>query len=125
MQPNFSDCGLYLIHFTTTFMSNPEYYYNLLMTQQLSLAQKKTEWKETSISSMREQMIAQAERLGEEWRVWKEQKEKEEKEKPREESMAADVDSDVDIVDVTVDVPEAGRQKGKGRGGGGGKAKKS
>lgn len=29
-QPNFADCGVYLLHFAKTFLSNPVHYFNLV-----------------------------------------------------------------------------------------------
>ncbi|KAK0201688.1 hypothetical protein DFS33DRAFT_1489562 [Desarmillaria ectypa] len=128
VQPNFCDCGIYLIHFAQTFMSDPARYCSIITAPKGgSNMQKdrKVVWKAEDIGGMRESLRDQLLELSKEWRVWK-GKEKE-KEKERDDiTMIESSDSEVDIVEVeTTPAPAVvGQAKGKARGGGkGGKRK--
>ncbi|PBK97821.1 cysteine proteinase [Armillaria gallica] len=124
VQPNFCDCGIYLIHFAQTFMSDPTRYCSIITARKGSdnmQKDRKAVWKAEDIGGMRENLRDQLLGLSKEWRVWKS------KEKEKDDiTMIESSDSEVDIVEVeTTPAPStAGQAKGKTRGGGkGGKRK--
>ncbi|KAK0464630.1 uncharacterized protein EV420DRAFT_1638178 [Desarmillaria tabescens] len=126
VQPNFCDCGIYLIHFAQTFMSDPARYCSIITAPKGKdnlQKDRKVVWKAEDIGGMRENLRDQLLELSKEWRAWKGK----EKEKERDDiTMIESSDSEVDIVEVeTTPAPAAvGQTKGKARGGGkGGKRK--
>ncbi|KAG7443142.1 cysteine proteinase [Guyanagaster necrorhizus] len=126
VQPNFCDCGIYLIHFAQTFMSDPARYCNIIAAPKGSgnmQKDRKVVWKAEDIGGMREGLRGQLLELSKEWRVWKGK----EKEKEKDDvTMIESSDSEVDIVEVeTTPTPVAeGQTKGKTRSGSkGGKRK--
>ncbi|KIY71726.1 cysteine proteinase [Cylindrobasidium torrendii FP15055 ss-10] len=117
VQPNFSDCGLYLIHFAATFVQQPEYYYNLLMGRSLAHEMRQTEWKAEAIDKMRQEMTDKIEELSVVYKGWKEEKEKEAKQKEHDGEVkpAEDSESDVDILDTPPVARPPGSASGRGR----------
>jgi len=79
-QPNFCDCGLYLLHFVETFMSDPEgYCKHICRTTKSSTSEERNQaWNGDSVPAMREGMTK---RILEESEVWKEAKIRRESEK--------------------------------------------
>ncbi|KAK0487323.1 hypothetical protein IW261DRAFT_1447250 [Armillaria novae-zelandiae] len=128
VQPNFCDCGIYLIHFAQTFMSDPTRYFSIITTRKGSdnmQKDRKVVWKAEDIGGMRGNLSDQLLGLSKEWRVWKSKEKGKEKQKD-DITMIESSDSEVDIVEVeTTPAPSvAGQAKGKTRGGGkGGKRK--
>ncbi|KAK0188169.1 hypothetical protein F5146DRAFT_1141619 [Armillaria mellea] len=127
VQPNFCDCGIYLIHFAQTFMSDPARYFSIITARKGSdhmQKDRKAVWKAEDIGGMRESLSDQLLGLSKEWRVWKSREKGKEKERD-DITMIVSSDSEVDIVEVeTTPAPlAAGQAKGKTRGGKGGKHK--
>ncbi|KAK0221966.1 hypothetical protein IW262DRAFT_1377165 [Armillaria fumosa] len=128
VQPNFCDCGIYLIHFAQTFMSDPTRYFSIITARKGSdnmQKDRKAVWKAEDIGGMRENLSDQLLGLSKEWRVWK-SKEKEKEKQKDDITTIESSDSEVDIVEVeTTPAPlVAGQAKGKTRSGGkGGKRK--
>ncbi|PBK74718.1 cysteine proteinase [Armillaria solidipes] len=128
VQPNFCDCGIYLVHFAQTFMSDPARYCSIITARKGSdnmQKDRKAVWKAEDIGGMRENLSDQLLGLSKEWRAWKNKEKGKEKERD-DITMIESSDSEVDIVEVeTTPAPSAaGQAKGKTRGGGkGGKRK--
>ncbi|KAK0503878.1 hypothetical protein EDD18DRAFT_479754 [Armillaria luteobubalina] len=128
VQPNFCDCGIYLIHFAQTFMSDPTRYFSIITARKGSdnmQKDRKVVWKAEDIGGMRENLSDQLLGLSKEWRVWKSKEKGKEKQKDDITTIESS-DSEVDIVEVeTTPAPSvAGQAKGRTRSGGkGGKRK--
>ncbi|KAF5315073.1 hypothetical protein D9619_007290 [Psilocybe cf. subviscida] len=68
-QPNFCDCGLYLIHFAQTFISDPVKYYGLSMAPKGKLHNKdaKEDWNDKKVHTMRADLAQEITSRSEEW----------------------------------------------------------
>ncbi|KAK7048538.1 hypothetical protein R3P38DRAFT_2606333 [Favolaschia claudopus] len=96
-QPNFCDCGIYLLHLAQTFMSDPERYRNLITKKQSrSSAERSTDWKQDETKTLRESLAERIGKLSSEWK-----KSRAEQQKKQEDSVLDSSDDDVDIVDTT------------------------
>ncbi|KAH7914279.1 hypothetical protein BJ138DRAFT_1098802 [Hygrophoropsis aurantiaca] len=81
-QPNYCDCGVYLLHFVETFMSNPTRFSNLIRSKKTSAHdERKAEWNEEVIPRFRENLISRIENLSDAWKADKAAKEEELKKK--------------------------------------------
>ncbi|KAJ7700278.1 hypothetical protein B0H14DRAFT_3034190 [Mycena olivaceomarginata] len=100
-QPNFCDCGIYLLHLAQTFMSDPDHYYKLINKRKgstSSSSERQIEWRDDRTKLLRQSLTERIEELSLEW-----QKDRAEKElkKTLEESVPESSDDDIDIVDTT------------------------
>ncbi|KAG2155898.1 uncharacterized protein EDB93DRAFT_1128735 [Suillus bovinus] len=105
-QPNFADCGVYLLHFAKTFLSNPVYYFNLIHQSKkvCPAEQRKLDWNERVVQHSRKDLIERIRALSEEWKASRVVKEEDAKRKRgSEELRQADNDSDVEV-DILEDV---------------------
>ncbi|KAJ7245014.1 hypothetical protein B0H12DRAFT_1187844 [Mycena haematopus] len=106
-QPNFCDCGIYLLHLAQTFITDPDYYFRLITKKGKSTSsalERQKEWKGDQTKTLRQSL---AERISELSLEWKNQKELK---KTQEESVPESSDDDVDIVDTTPAVPPRHRK---------------
>ncbi|KAF8908964.1 hypothetical protein CPB84DRAFT_1843311 [Gymnopilus junonius] len=101
VQPNFCDCGVYLLHFAETFMTQPKEYYKNILSQKpklISNKERQDAWLGDKVGHMRTDMIDHIKRLSAEWK------------KGRAASVEAkkteqhDGDSDIKMVDSDTDV---------------------
>ncbi|PBK58172.1 hypothetical protein ARMSODRAFT_1028473 [Armillaria solidipes] len=70
-QPNIYDCGIYLLHFAATFMSNPSLYSDFMRTSTIPLgADLSSFWKESQIPSLREDIKRDILELSAPWSSW-------------------------------------------------------
>ncbi|KAG6833437.1 hypothetical protein H0H87_006803 [Tephrocybe sp. NHM501043] len=103
VQPNFCDCGLYLLHFAQTFISDPIRYFHAIMTQTKGTtnATRVEVWKGDLTGDMRERLRGDILELSAKWKSWKEEaKRKEATEGPSIEVLEPS-DDDIDIVETT------------------------
>lgn len=105
-QPNFADCGVYLLHFARTFLSDPVHYFNLIHQSKkiYPAAQRKIDWNEALVQHYRKDLIGRIQDLSKEWKVSRAVKEEDAKRKRESEELGqADNDSDVEV-DILEDV---------------------
>ncbi|KAF8171968.1 hypothetical protein K438DRAFT_1851990 [Mycena galopus ATCC 62051] len=96
-QPNFCDCGIYLLHLAQTFISNPTHYFNLINKKgTLNSLERQAQWKDDQTKTLRQSLEKQIGELSLEWKKLK---------KAQEESVPESSDDDVDIVDTTPATP--------------------
>ncbi|KAG2112317.1 uncharacterized protein F5147DRAFT_684639 [Suillus discolor] len=99
-QPNFADCGVYLLHFAKTFLSNPVHYFNLIHQSKkiYPAEQRKLDWNEHVVQHSRKDLIERIQILAKEWKASRAAKEEDAKRKREsEEPGQADGDSDVEV----------------------------
>ncbi|KAJ6621834.1 hypothetical protein B0H10DRAFT_2015955 [Mycena sp. CBHHK59/15] len=101
-QPNFCDCGIYLLHLAQTFISDPQRYYNLITTRKgnTNSVERQSDWNDERTKSLRETLTQRIEELSIQWK--KDRAAKEDLKKKQEEDVIPESsDDDVDIVDTT------------------------
>jgi hypothetical protein len=105
-QPNFADCGIYLLHFAQTFLSDPVRYFDLIHQSKkiYPAEQRKLDWNEAVVQHYRKDLIARIQALSEEWKVSRAVKEEDAKRKRESEELGqADNESDAEV-DILEDV---------------------
>ncbi|KAG6841694.1 hypothetical protein C0991_007964 [Blastosporella zonata] len=103
VQPNFCDCGLYLLHFAETFISDPVHYSHVILTRTkaTSNAIRLEDWKGERTGDMRERLRGDIDELSVVWKAAKEEeKRKEAAEGPSIEVIESS-DDEVDILETT------------------------
>ncbi|KAH9480523.1 Ubiquitin-like-specific protease 2 [Psilocybe cubensis] len=106
VQPNFCDCGVYLLHFAQTFMSNPVKYSQSILTQKsnnIPNHERQKIWNDSEVAGMRVTLAEQIRRLADEWK-----KAKSHEMQNDEGKQDNDDDDEVKIVHVQVE----GKNKG-------------
>lgn len=123
-QPNFADCGIYLLHFAKTFLSKPAHYFDLIYqvrssyllvdhladehlgfekTRKITPEQRREDWDEAVVQHFREDLIHRIMRLSEQWKVSRAVKEEDAKRKRKSEELgqseSVESDAEVDIVE--------------------------
>lgn len=99
-QPNFADCGVYLLHFAKTFLNNPVHYFDLIHQSKkiYPAEQRKIDWNEGEVQHYRKNLIARIQILSKEWKVSRAVKEEDAKRKRESEELGqADNDSDAEV----------------------------
>ncbi|KAG6850345.1 hypothetical protein H0H93_014618 [Arthromyces matolae] len=121
VQPNFFDCGLYLLHFTDVFMSDPEKYSRIIRARQekgvpVRSRSRELDWKYNPSMNLREQWRLKIDQLSAEWkkdRIAKEEaKRKEAAENPAVEVIPSS-DDDIDIVSTSISTQSKTKKGGK------------
>ncbi|KAG2009837.1 sentrin-specific protease, variant 2 [Coprinopsis cinerea AmutBmut pab1-1] len=99
-QPNYCDCGLYLLHLAQTFVSNPQFYLEKCCTNDrtTSNAQRQEDWHDHKVPEMRQQLQQEIRKLSQEWQKLK-------KERPDPKAQDFKDDSDDDIIESVVVAP--------------------
>ncbi|KAF9046438.1 hypothetical protein BJ165DRAFT_1163354 [Panaeolus papilionaceus] len=115
IQPNFCDCGLYLLHFAKVFMNDPAGYFKHIVTPKPKMSNseylklKKDRWRDEEVPGLRGHL---KQRIVELSNIWL-------KDRPagktppllaQDATKVDDSDSDVDIVETTIQLK--GKQKG-------------
>ncbi|KZP31525.1 hypothetical protein FIBSPDRAFT_883297 [Athelia psychrophila] len=104
-QPNFCDCGLYLLHLTKTFMKKPDHLTMIIRTKgKKNIVQRKEEWDDADAQGSRSKLQARILEMSQEWK--KHQAEKEEQKQKQGGDKEESSDSDIDIVGETVLPPK-------------------
>jgi hypothetical protein len=106
-QPNFCDCGLYLIHFVKTFFSDPDYYTALIKRAtraKVPHAERAREWQADSVAHMRETLAERIDGMSASWRT--------EREAKRQADEAAAAAAAATAVPVAADAASAGAPAG-------------
>ncbi|THV05195.1 hypothetical protein K435DRAFT_116251 [Dendrothele bispora CBS 962.96] len=108
LQPNFSDCGIYLLHFARIFVSKPDYFCKL-PGRSRPQEERMTDWEGHGLGDARENLRKRILELSEEWKRERATKEKEQavKEGQGEVDVVPDSDSDDDAVIIETTPPEA------------------
>ncbi|KAF7314463.1 ULP-PROTEASE domain-containing protein [Mycena kentingensis (nom. inval.)] len=112
-QPNFCDCGLYLLHFAKTFASAPEKFSELIITKKAGnkaypATQRAADWNAAATGTLRDELKARIEDLSVEWK-----KEKALREQEKKISESESSDSDVVMVNTTPTKKERSPKKTK------------
>ncbi|KAG2342150.1 hypothetical protein BDR05DRAFT_1060452 [Suillus weaverae] len=121
-QPNFADCGVYLLHFAKTFLSDPVRYFDLIhQSKKICPAeQRKLDWNSDVVEHSRKDLIARIQILSKEWKVSRAVKEEDAKRKRESEELVQagnDSDAEVDILEgVKVPKPTSERPAKRWRG---------
>ncbi|KAI0250772.1 hypothetical protein BJV78DRAFT_535499 [Lactifluus subvellereus] len=72
LQPNYCDCGIYLLHFAKTFMKDPQLHSEIIQSRsspRKAHGDKHLEhWEEASVGSYREELAARIHSMSEEWK---------------------------------------------------------
>ncbi|TFK40643.1 hypothetical protein BDQ12DRAFT_462220 [Crucibulum laeve] len=116
VQPNFCDCGIYLLHLAQTFMTDPQGYFQTILKSKKNMpnAERQVIWHDDQIASIRENLNTRIRELSVEWkkeRVAKEEvKKKEAQEAKPDAELVESSDDDIDIVEMT---PPPGKNKSK------------
>ncbi|KAH9925567.1 uncharacterized protein B0H18DRAFT_1119406 [Fomitopsis serialis] len=101
-QPNYCDCGVYVLHFMRVFMENPEFYTNLILSQKsrgYGPDQRKADWKGDEVKTLRKEL---RERIVSMSDVWKADRQAREEARKKEASSASDTASggpEPDVID--------------------------
>ncbi|KAJ7625377.1 hypothetical protein DFH06DRAFT_1229348 [Mycena polygramma] len=112
-QPNFCDCGIYLLHLAETFISDPSRYYNMIVTQKgiTNSVQRQNEWRDDKTKTLRQSLADRIAELSVEWK--KNRAAQKELKKTQEDVVPESSDDDVDIVDTTPAPPQKTPKTGK------------
>lgn len=104
-QPNYWDCGIYLLHLTKVFMNNPEHHFHIITTAKgtIPAADRNTQWQDHDVPLFRGYLASRITQLAEAWRAEKAAKDGEGKKRKNEEMEPEVISSEgeVDIVDVS------------------------
>ncbi|KIM43367.1 hypothetical protein M413DRAFT_26515 [Hebeloma cylindrosporum] len=116
-QPNFCDCGVYLIHFVQTFMTDPKRYCRSILNQKttkLMNKERQAEWHDEKVASMREDIARRIRNLSKQWKEERRLKAAKEIEDGDDKvNMVDSSDSDIVVDDVNIvgPSPKKGRAK--------------
>jgi len=138
-QPNYCDCGVYLLHFAETFMKDPKKYCEMILVRCLRALgllirgltywqstkskgmgneERKQQWHAKEVDNKRTNLLEEIQKLSVEWKKVKEEAKKHE----GAEGIQVDSDSDMEFELVSTNIPSP--KKGK-KGSGGARAQKS
>lgn len=70
-QPNYCDCGIYLLHFAKTFMKDPQFSSNIIRNRSSSQKGRRgphEHWDGASVGSYRDELAARIHSMSEEWK---------------------------------------------------------
>ncbi|KAG6878500.1 hypothetical protein C0993_005429 [Termitomyces sp. T159_Od127] len=121
VQPNFYDCGLYLLHFAETFMSDPVKYARIIRTRGKGPVESRTrkgDWKYKQAVDMRDRFRAEIEKLSAEWRKDRAEKEEAKRREAAEGGPSIKIsessDDEINIVEST-STPASNKTKKRGK----------
>jgi hypothetical protein len=85
-QPNFSDCGVYLLHFARKFASDPQQYCKYILQRPPKAgkdqAQQEAVWDGEGVKNLRDSLHQRISSMSAAWKMDKEKQDKEKKEEP-------------------------------------------
>ncbi|KAG5646528.1 hypothetical protein DXG03_003295 [Asterophora parasitica] len=123
VQPNYSDCGLYLLHFAKTFISDPLKYCQIIKARPKGTmnVDRQDDWKAELTGNMRERLAHEIKQLSVEWRHERAAKEEAKRKEAAEGTGPIEVvessDDEVDIVETipAVKTTSTGKKGAKGK----------
>ncbi|RDB17956.1 hypothetical protein Hypma_000947 [Hypsizygus marmoreus] len=100
VQPNYCDCGLYLLHFAQTFMTNPDKYCDMINSRQKStpMSVRQKDWDDEKTTGMRERLRQQIIEMSIVWKNNRAAKEEAKRKEPVEVTESSE--DEVDIVET-------------------------
>ncbi|KAF4617751.1 hypothetical protein D9613_006040 [Agrocybe pediades] len=101
VQPNFCDCGVYLLHFARIFMNEPLKYCQSILSQKSKPPpnkEKQEVWQDHQVAEMREEIANRIRALS---KTWKEGRVIKKDAEPSNQVVISDSDDDIDILDST------------------------
>jgi hypothetical protein len=127
-QPNFCDCGVYLIHFVQAFMRQPRRASEIILSKKpkdYSSYEREQDWDAAAVTGFRDELRARAESLADQWRQERAAREEHRRREREKEAASAaalsampeaveDSDDDI-IVGEVVTKTKAAPAKGKGK----------
>ncbi|KAI0081593.1 hypothetical protein K474DRAFT_1768509 [Panus rudis PR-1116 ss-1] len=145
-QPNFCDCGLYVLHFAKTFLSNPTRYTRLILSKTKKTypkSERDRDWKDEEVGTMRGDLSSRVKALSLQWEAFKAEQEQQKQQGDAERQAAStsegasgsgsatatataagtaavvvdESDDEITFVDVPATTSASANKKGKGRGG--------
>ena len=133
MQPNFCDCGIYLLHLAQTFMSNPVHYRRMILVslhcpnlqhlldvcyqaqkKGVPPEERKAIWNDDQVSDKREDLRARIMNLSGDWKKERAAKEEAKHQENSNNHTVEVVESDCEI-DILEPTPSASKAKSGGR----------
>ncbi|KAF8798789.1 cysteine proteinase [Phlegmacium glaucopus] len=113
VQPNLSDCGIYLLHLAQTFMSDPAHYCRMILAQKsksVTNPERQLEWDDHQVKGRREDLAARIVQLSGKWKEERAAKEAKLKEalNSRIPEVVESSDGEIDILEP---IPSASRAK--------------
>jgi len=127
-QPNYCDCGIYVLHFVQVFMTDPVRYMNLILTKKArgyDSKERDSDWNHAAVGGIRQGLQDRIVELASEWEIIQKQKSEEKKQAAGSRSTSAaapgeDSDSDVVVEDGPIKPaapakPSQAKGKGKAR----------
>lgn len=101
IQPNFCDCGIYLLHFVQTLMKDPERFNRIMLTtRKLLSSERKSVWDEPAINALRSNLAARIMALSDDWKAERAKKEEEKKSREGTGQTGDSVDSSDDEINI-------------------------
>ncbi|EMD31406.1 hypothetical protein CERSUDRAFT_119788 [Gelatoporia subvermispora B] len=119
-QLNYSDCGVYLIHYVATFMSDPVWFSQIILSKKARdypASARSQDWQGDVVSEIRANLATRIEELSESWKKERASKEDQTKKADGKSSSTTPAspapDSDDDIIIENVDVAPPASTKAK------------
>ncbi|KAL0960923.1 hypothetical protein HGRIS_005930 [Hohenbuehelia grisea] len=103
-QPNYCDCGIYLLHFAQTFMSDPVKYFEMAKIKRTELAQRRQDWDDAKVGTARERL---ASRITELSAVWKKEREAKLRDEEAQKREAAALKAAAEAASTTLNAPDS------------------
>ncbi|KAM6494165.1 hypothetical protein JOM56_010526 [Amanita muscaria] len=95
-QPNFCDCGIYLLHFARTFMTDPAKYFQTINTSKKPppASDRKAIWQDHKVGTMRQELTERIKELSDEWKKTRQEAKRDQAE------TLSDTDSEIEYVET-------------------------
>jgi len=98
-QPNFCDCGLYLLHLAKMFVTRPDHHCRVILSRsKKNIVERQQEWNDVDARDSRAKFKSHVEELS---RAWKKDYAAKQAQKGKDGDKQASSDSEVDIVEDT------------------------
>ncbi|KAL0575293.1 hypothetical protein V5O48_006670 [Marasmius crinis-equi] len=119
LQPNFSDCGVYLLHFARTFIEKTEYLADIISRDRptrATQAERQTDWDARNVEGYREHLTDRIKELSAEWKKDRAARAAEEElEKKKKEAIEIQDSSDSDDMEIVDEKPASAKKKKGGK----------
>ncbi|KAF9013421.1 hypothetical protein BDQ17DRAFT_1271073 [Cyathus striatus] len=102
-QPNYCDCGIYLLHLARTFMTDPTGYCQKILETRQNMANEERQqvWNDHEVADIRAVLSDQIQQLSAEWKKERAAKEARKESKADPETVESS-DDEIDIVETTI-----------------------